>query len=198
MSHCVRNRVATLKKIGGSYRRLCTVGCCTMSSSSITFTFAVALLALTSGCYSCYTVTSPQPANSEQHGKRFHVNADAYDKRLLYVAISLPATNSVSFAVLPAESSLADKKKHQFSLEFEARSEGSEPFQGVFQRMYAVTAYGPTPASSQRIFSSGSYDISVAYIANGDRGVMQTPFVIHRYSVPFFIVWLGWLKEGPP
>jgi uncharacterized protein YceK len=182
----------------GGVAQLWIVRLLNMRSLIIILLFVIALLTLTSGCYSCYTLTNPQPAKPGYYAKRLFLDADAYDKRCLYVTIFLPATNSVALTVFPAESTLVDKQRHQYRLNFEPEGQDAQPFNGLFQRTYVVTAYGPIPMMSQHTFSSDSYDISVAYEANGERDKMEMPFVIHRYSLPFFIVWLGWLKEGPP
>lgn len=169
-----------------------------MRSSTITSAFALAAIGLTSGCYSLYSVKTPEPPKPEYYAKRLFIDANVDDARVLFVAVTLPATNPVSFAVLPSECSLTDKAKRHYRLELQPDSTNSEPFAGSFQRSYTVRAYGPTPAISEHVFSGGSYDLSVAYTANGERGVIQTPFSIRRFHLPFFIVWGGWLLQGGP
>ena len=168
-----------------------------MRSYIITSVLGIAALALTSGCYSCYTVTSPGRPEAIFWQDDIHI--DARDKHALTVTLLLPATNSVSFAVLPSESTLTDEKHLHYRVEFEPVVAGaSDTNESLRSRWYYVRAYGPIPSTSHRVFRKGTYHMAVAYIANEEHGAIQTSFVIERFQVPFFIIWFEWLIHGPP
>lgn len=140
---------------------------------------------LASGCAHLADVTYPDLTTAMPEDMRIYADDD---KRALTVVLT--TTNAI--AASASECFLNDDRGRRYRLELEPAGIGTgQPI----RTWYKIRAYGPVPSPPQLVFGNGAYSISFAYANVGDRGrvVIERRFVIHRYSIPYPIVWIAWL-----
>ncbi len=146
-----------------------------MRSPPFILLFVICLMV--SGCRLC---TQSSYVGAETQNLR--VTADNRRELDVDIYFSSPAPKLAS--ILPDQSSLTDAKGRRYNLVFRPNDyANSHDDKGV---SYFVQAFGPLPSSSRHRFYCSPYTLSVAYVENGNRSVLETTFELHYKLITIF------------